>query len=367
MKITVEQHHIAAVMRRVIGVVEKRNTITILSNVMLEARAGQLTARVSDSDMEALDVCPCEIEQEGALTVEAQKLSDIAKNFAPGSQIKMEIGADDPRLVVASGRSRFRLPILPAADFPTIASTEWPVSATLSAKDFAGIISRSAYSMAIADTRYVLNGLHLHSIGKKLRAVGTAGTRIAYSDTAADIVGDLSCIIPAKMVAEMSRRLGEDAGDALFEVNESRVRLTIGRAVLTSKRLDGQYVDYHRLIPSGESDTLRVDGDALLAAIKSVIIVAGTDQKVRSIRLEIEKRSLVITARDTHSDAREEVDIDYSGEPITLGMNGDNAVDTLSALDADVVEMEVFGAIKPVIWRKAGDKSTLGMFAPLRA
>lgn len=362
MKLLIEKSSIEPALRRIIGVVDKRNTIAILSNVMITTQDGKIQLRVTDLDMEAVDVAACAIERPGSITVEAGKLYDIVRNFQPGSNILIELPGDDPRLVVSAGRSRFRLPVLPVSDFPALQAQEWPVQFMVPAGDLARILARSSYAMALNETRYILNGVYLHAVDGHLRAVATDGKRMAYSQIPIGVdVG--KSIIPVKMTGEITRRLDGLDGDVMVCVRPGRICLITGDAVVTSKLIDGEYPDYVRTLPTGDPTVIRLDADALVAMVQSAAIVNA--DKVPAVRLVLAADKITVTCRGGDADAADEMEIDYAGDEIAFRLNSSFLIPALTALNADVIEMLYYGPKMPVVWRKEGDDQSLAATMPM--
>lgn len=354
MKILIEKHHAEAALRRVVSVVEKRNTITILGNVMLTVKDGKLTCRTAGMDMEAVETVPCQAEAHGETTVYAVKLYDIVRNFPNGAVIKMEIPADDPRLAVSCGRSKFRLPVTTPKDFPVMTASEWPISFEINAKAFAAILAKASWAAAVNEARYALNGTFVHVIDGNLRAVATNGMRLAYAQTACDAPADFKAILPSKMTNELQRRLAEEDGDVTVNASPSRLSVTMGDAAISSKLIEGDYVDYQRMIPENPL-TLRADADALSDAIKSALLIS--EGKVRSVKCSISGQTMTVTARSADAEAYDEIEVDYAGDDVTIGLNGEQVMNAIGAINADAIEILLSTAKRPVVLRKVDDAS----------
>lgn len=356
MKILIEKHVAEAALRRVVSVVEKRNTISILGNVMITAKDGRLTLRTAGLDMEAVETVTCEINAHGETTVDAVKLYDIVRNFPPGAEIKMEIPADDPRLAVSCGRSKFRLPVTTAKDFPVMTVTEWPISFEIDAKAFGSILAKASWAAAVNEARYALNGTYVHVIDGNLRAVATNAMRLAYAQTPTTAPADFRAILPSKMTNELQRRLMEEDGDVTVNASSGRISVSFGDAAISSKLIEGDYVDYPRMIPVNPL-TLRCDADALTDVIKGALLIS--EGKVRSVKCAISGSVMTVTARAADADSMDQIEVDYTGDDVTVGLNGEQVLNALTALNADVVEILLSNLKRPTIFRKVGFDSVV--------
>lgn len=365
MKILIEKHVAEAALRRVVSVVEKRNTISILGNVMITAKDGQISLRVTNLDMEALDVAACEVTEDGAVTVEAIKLYDIIRGFPPGAEVKIETASDDPRLVVASGRSRFRLPMLPVADFPILELPDWPMTVTMPAKDLAAILAKSSYSAAVNDARYVMMATYIHASANALRSVACCSGRLAYADLAISVPEGFRILIPARTVDELRRRVDGQDGDVTLCASSSRMALISGVSIISSKLIDSDYMDYARVIPKGDGHVMRVDADALTSAVRGALLVA--EGKVQTIRLTVSGGAVSISGRNANEDANAEIEADYDGPDVDLLMNGQHVLDMVSAFDADVLEATIVDGKTPTLWHKVGDDTCLALLSAMKA
>lgn len=364
MKILVEKSNIEPVLRRLVGIVDKRQVIPILANVSIETGEGVITLRVSNLDMDAIDICPAAIATKGATTVDVHKLYDIVRGYPAGAQILLDLTTDDPRMVVSTGRSRFRLPVLPPTDFPAVNETDWQAVIELPASELAGALAKSAYAAGQDASRYIFTGVHMHSTETGLRTVATSGFRLALADITVETPGGISIIIPNKTVGEMQRRIADFEGDVTLSIRAGRLALRTGDAVVSSKLIDGEYPQYSRTIPQGDATVITVDADALNYAVSAASLVSA--EKTPAMRISVENGAMIITGRGSDADAHDEIAVDYDGEQVEYMCSASAVADAVRALNADVVELEFRGPLVPMIIRKPSDPTTMAMVVPMR-
>src|SRR6186713_1777864 len=281
MKVTVERAALLKSVGHVHRVVERRNTIPILANVLLRAEKGKLGLRATDLDLEVIETIPAEVSPGGATTVPAHMIYDIVRKLPEGSQIVLDSSGDRASLTIRAGRSRFSLQTLPESDFPDLAAGEMTHKFSMPAKDLKRLIDKTQFAISTEETRYYLNGIYLHvaASGKtnKLRAVATDGHRLAQvelplPDGAAGMPG---VIVPRKTVAEVQRLLENGDAEVGIELSQGKIRLTVGNVVLTSKLIDGTFPDYGRVIPANNDKTLEVDKSEFEQAVDRVSTVSS--------------------------------------------------------------------------------------------
>src|SRR5436190_13463255 len=257
MRVTIERSAFLKALNHVQSVVERRNTIPILSNVLVRAKDATVKLTATDLDIEIIEEAPADIAQEGAVTVPAHLLHDIVRKLPDGAQLELDQGPDRGRLSIVSGRSRFALQALPPEDFPDLAAREPANHFNISAAELKRLIEKTRFAISTEETRYYLNGIYLHAAesgGKSvLRAVATDGHRLAQAELplpagAKDMPG---VIVPRKTVAELAKLAEDGDGDVRIELSPSKIRVSTARVVLTSKLIDGTFPDYERVIPQG--------------------------------------------------------------------------------------------------------------------
>ena len=368
MKISIARDDLLAVLNQVLGVVERRNTIPILSNVKIEAVDGQLKLTATDMDLEAVAHVDAEIEEDGATTIPAKRLSDIVRLLPAGAVVRMEDG--DGRVKVQSGRSRFTLPCRPVADFPLMAGGELPHMFRIASGEMKGLVDRTRFAISTDETRYYLNGICLHESKRNgvavLRAVATdthrlASVEVSLPDGAAGMPG---VIVPHKTVTELRKLTDESAADVEVALSESMIRFACGAAVLTSKLIDGTYPDYQRVIPVGNGRQLRVDRGDLVSAVSRVAAISG--EKTRAINLAIGDGPMVLSARYAGGDALDEVDVEYDGGIMEIGFNAKYLLEVVSHIGGEIILFELSNDLEPAIIRDAGSSAGFCVLMPMR-
>lgn len=370
MKLTLERTALFKALGHVQSVVERRNTIPILSNIKIEAVAGELRLTATDMDLEMTDVIPAEVQQDGATTVPAHTLYDIVRKLPEGADVELDATGGE-RMALRSGRSRFRLSCLPVDDFPRMESGEMPFRFRLSAKDVCTLIDRTRFAISTEETRYYLNGIYVHVAhaagGDVLRAVATDGHRLASVDLPLPpgIAGIPGVIVPRKTVAQARRLVEELADEVDIALSEAKIRFAVGRAVLTSKVIDGTFPDYERVIPTGNRNQLDVDTKPFAAAVDRVSAISS--ERSRAVKLKLANGTLTLSATSPeHGTATEELSIDYSGDAMEIGFNSRYLLDITQQFESEQTRLVMADAASPTIVREVGDSSALYVLMPMR-
>ena len=374
MKATIERANLLRCLSHVQSVVERRNTIPILSNVLIEAAGdGRVRVMATDLDLQVLEsLSAVSVESPGAITVSAHLLFDIARKLPDGSQVSLE--AADNRMVVKSGRSRFSLPTLPRDDFPMIVEGDLPTSFEISARVLAELIDRTRFAISTEETRYYLNGIFLHVSDEAqpvLKAAATDGHRLArFTIPRPDgAEGMPDVIVPRKAVAEL-RKLLEESLDTNVEIDlsASKIRFTLGGengVVLTSKLIDGTFPDYSRVIPTGNDKLLKLDPKSFFEGVDRVATIATEKTRAVKIGLERDKVTLSVTSPDNGT-AAEELAAEYSADGMEIGFNANYLKDILSQIDGDSVELHLADAGAPTLIRQNDKSQALYVLMPMR-
>src|SRR5688572_4555067 len=371
MKATIERAKLLRSLSHVQSVVERRNTIPILSNVLIEASAdGRVRIMATDLDLQVVEnMETVSVEAAGAITVSAHLLFDIARKLPDGSQVSLETA--DNRMTVKAGRSRFQLPTLPRDDFPVIVEGDLPTSFELPARLLAELVDRTRFAISTEETRYYLNGIFLHVTDGELKAAATDGHRLARFTLAlpdgADGMPDV--IVPRKAVGEL-RKLLEESLDGMVEIDlsASKIRFTLGGeggVVLTSKLIDGTFPDYSRVIPTGNDKLLKLDPKSFYEGVDRVATIATERTRAVKMGLEPDKVTLSVTSPDNGT-AAEEIAADYSSEGFEIGFNANYLKDILSQIDADTVELHLADPGAPTLIRQDDKSPALYVLMPMR-
>jgi DNA polymerase-3 subunit beta len=320
------------------GIVERRHTLPILSNVLLEKKGDRLTLLATDIEIQITTSTECAGgEGDGAVTVGARKMQEILRSLPDTAEVSLVL--EDKRLQVRAGKSRFSLQTLPADDFPRMTVNEGETKQfSISQKAFRQLISKTQYSMAAQDVRYYLNGLLLLVEGKELRAVATDGHRLAYASVEIDT--DLprqEMILPRKTVLELNRLLVDTDDQLNITLTPNQVRFSFGSVVLVSKLIDGKFPDYERVVPATLKNHMKVGRQMLMQAMQRAAIL--TNEKFRGVRVVLGDNSLkLVAANAEQEEAQEEVEVDYAGDAIDVGFNVGYLLDVLNNIHADEIQ-----------------------------
>jgi len=369
MKLTIERAALLRALNHVQSVVERRNTIPILSNVLMKAEDGMLSLSTTDMDMEISESVAANVATGGATTAPANTLHDIVRKL-PEGDVVMELNAEGTQMTVKSGRSQFKLSCLPTADFPEIGAGELPVSFALPAAELRAIIDRTKFAMSTEETRYYLNGIYLHHAETEgvqvLRAVATDGHRLArfempLPDGAADMPG---IIIPRKCIGEL-RKLTDEAADTItISLSEAKIRFAFDHIVMTSKLIDGTFPDYNRVIPEGNDKIVEIDPKVFSSAIDRVATIS--DGKSRAIKLALTGGLMTLSANSAESGSATE-DLEVSGEmDIEIGFNAKYLLDITSQIESEGCRIKFADPSSPTIIQASNDNSSLYVLMPLR-
>ena len=366
MKATIERATLLKSLGHVQSVVERRNTIPILSNVLLEARDdGSLRLMATDLDLQVDESIPANVSQAGATTVSAHTLFDIVRKLPEGSQV--ELTAAEGKMQVVAGRARFNLSTLPRDDFPVIAEGDLPTRFELPAATLRQIIEKTRFAISSEETRYYLMGIFLHVIDDQLRAAATDGHRLARitvpKPDGADGMPDV--IIPRKAVAELYRLLEELEGTVEISLSPTKVRFGLGSAVLTSKLIDGTFPDYNRVIPTANDKLLKLDPKSFSAGVDRVSTIAS--EKTRAVKMSVDRDKVTLSVTSPENGvATEELPADYGADGLEIGFNARYLLDILGEIDGDTVEVHLADAAAPTLLRESDKSNALYVLMPMR-
>lgn len=359
MKLTVEQTPISKALAKVAGIIERRSTIPILANVMLRAEDDRMTITGTDLDIEAITTIDARVEVPGVTTINAALLSDIVKKTPPGKELVLAMDVD--HLAITAGRSKFRLAVLPADDFPTMQSGDFAASFEVAGDELGRLLGKAAFAMSTNETQYYLNGVYLHPAGGELVAVATDGHRLAKvtSPVDADFEG---VIIPRKTVAEVRKVVSGET--VKVSVNQFKIRFDMGGTVITSKVVDGTFPDYNRVIPAKHPNSLTVSAQDLSRAADRVASV--TEDRSRIVSFEAHCGEVKISASAGVGQAEDVIDADIDGQDVLTGFNSAYMRETLSQAENGAVVIEYEGPMAPFLIRPAEDKRFLAVLMPAR-
>jgi DNA polymerase-3 subunit beta len=369
MKATIERATLLKGLGHVHSVVERRNTIPILSNVLIEAEEdGGLRLMATDLDLQINERVEANVSDPGATTVPAHTLFDIVRKLPEGSQV--ELIAAEGRMQVNAGRAKFILATLPRDDFPVIAEGDLPTAFELPAATLRQIIDKTRFAISTEETRYYLNGIYLHVSDEAqpvLKAAATDGHRLARvtvprPDGAQGMPG---VIIPRKCVAELRKLLDEVDGTVQVSLSESKIRFGLGTAVLTSKLIDGTFPDYSRVIPTANDKLLKLDPDSLREAVDRVSTIASERTRAVKVSLDRDRVTLSVTSPENGT-ASEEISADYGADGIEIGFNARYLLDILGQIEGDMMEVHLADAAAPTLLRENDKAPALYVLMPMR-
>lgn len=371
MKISIERGTLLKAVAQAQSVVERRNTIPILANVLIEADGETVQFRATDLDIEVVDKALAQVERAGATTVSATTLHEIVRKLPDGALVTLTADSAAGRLTVEAGRSNFSLATLPREDFPVMASSEYQSNFSASAAVLRRLFDKSKFAISTEETRYYLNGVYMHVAeadgGKVLRCVATDGHRLARIDAdlpdgAADMPG---VIVPRKTVGELRKLLDDDDMDIAVSVSETKVRFATPDITLTSKVIDGTFPDYTRVIPQGNSRRLEVDATEFAQAVDRVATVSS--ERSRAVKLQLDEDRLVLSVNAPDSGAaEEELAVAYGDEQLEIGFNAKYLLEIASQVDRENAVFMFNSSGDPTLMREGNDQSAVYVVMPMR-
>jgi DNA polymerase-3 subunit beta len=366
MKFTATREQIMGPLQAVIGVVERKQTMPVLANVLVSVKGSRLAVTGTDLEVELVASGEVSVGQAGEITLPGRKLLEIAKALPEKSSVTITL--DGERAKISAGRSRFTLSTLAASEFPVVESVNAQQTLTLPQAELGRLIAKTHFSMAQQDVRYYLNGTLLETDGKMLRTVATDGHRLAIAEavlaTGGKNVQAQQVIVPRKGILELQRILGS-SGDVEITIGANHIRLQIGDIRFTSKLIDGKFPDYGRVIPASPGKTVVIDRDSLRAALQRTAILSN--EKYRGVRVGLANNSLKLQAHNPEQEeAQDEVEIDYQGEELEIGFNVTYLLDALTAVDTETVEIGLTDANSSCLIRSPGTTQSRYVVMPMR-
>ena len=363
MKLSAERESLLTPLQAVIGVVERRQTMPILANLLLVAKDGVLSVTATDLEVELVAVADVTVDSPGEVTVPGRKLLDICR--ALPSDAEVSISQSGEKLNIKSGRSKFSLTTLPAAEFPTVDDINAGHSVTVAQSVLARLLEKTHFSMAQQDVRYFFNGVLLEVLDGIVRFVATNGQRLATSFVNKSVEGSHQFIIPRKGVAELVRVLDEGSGELVtlnFTANHMQVEL--GNVRLISKLIDASYPDYARAIPSNGSKVFTADRQLLKEALSRTSILSN--ELNRNVRLKLHNGKLDMYANNPQQEEAEEtVTVEYEGDGLEIGFNVSYLIDALAAMKGDEVKMTFSDPGSACLLEDMGEPESLYVISPM--
>jgi len=371
MKLTIERAALLKTLAHVQSAVERRNTIPILSNVLIDVSEGTLALTATDMDLTIVDAVSVDMAEPGATTAPVHTLYDIVRKLPEGAQVKISAGGDGSQITIEAGRSVFTLATLPKEDFPSAGAAELPHAFTLQPSELRNLIDRTRFAISTEETRYYLNGLYVHRAESDgvavLRVVATDGHRLArvempLPDGAAEMPG---VIVPRKTVGEVRKLIDEFSGDVEIAMSDTKIRFAFDDVVLTSKLIDGTFPDYDRVIPFANDKALEVDPSTFAKAVDLVSTIST--EKSRAVKLSLDSGILVLSATSPEAgSATEELEVDYTDGPLEIGFNSAYLLDIARQIEGDGARFMLSDGASPTLVRDNADPGALYVLMPLR-
>ena len=365
MKITIDRERLLEPLQQIAGVVERRQTLPILANILINAGNGKLHMTATDLEVELRTDTDAECSENGDFTVPARKLLDITKALPDGATMELDIDGD--RVKLKSGRSRFTLGMLPAQDYPVIEPT--PSSSVLTVNEalFKRLIEKTQFAMAQQDVRYYLNGMLLELSNGEIRTVATDGHRLALSQCPDVVPSELNTqiILPRKAVLELGRLLKDRDAEIKLELSNNYIRVLLEKAVFTSKLIDGRFPEYQRVMPSGSDKEVEAEKSALKHSLTRASILSN--EKYRGIRFSLENDLLQLQAHNPEQEeAEEELEVTYQGDELKIGFNVGYLLDAISAIEETSVIIELKDSNSSALIYGKGNSESKYVIMPMR-
>jgi len=367
-EIVIERSALVKALGHCQGVVERRNTVPILANVMLEARNSQLKMTATDMEISFVETLPVSVREEGILTVSAHLLFDIVKKLKDGAEVLLKYKSETGQIEVQSGKSQFFLATLPADEFPHMNAGDLPYRFTLHAQELARLIDRTRFAMATEETRYYLNGIYLHAtVDGYLRAVATDGHRLAQTemDLPTGAQGLPGVIVSRKTIGELRKLIDEAAEDVQVSLSETQICFVLGSSVLVSRLIEGTFPDYERAIPQSNESQLEVPVSLFSEAVDRVSIILN--DKARIVKLHLSTNQLRLLAENQEGGrASEDIEVSYAGQDMDVGFNSRYILDITQQMTGDTLHLVFGDSSLPVLVRDPLDEHVLYVLMPMR-
>lgn len=371
MKFTIERANLLKTLSHVQSIVEKRNTIPVLSNVKIEAMEDGISFKATDMDTEITEIVDAKVTETGATTAPAHMLYDIVRKLSDGSDVEITFPDEKGQLTIASGRSKFALSTIGVEDFPVISGDKLPVNFSMAKEELKDVIDRTKFAVSTEETRYYLNGIYIHAKNegeaKVLRVVATDGHRLACVESplpqgAENMSG---VIIPRKTIGEVRKLLDDTSAENIaISLSENKIRFIMEDVTLTSKLIDGTYPDYERVIPTDNDKVLELGVKDLSQAVDRVSVVA---ERTRAIKVITAPNHITITTSSPDlGSAQEEVEAKYDSDSLEIGYNFRYLLDILNEVKGDSVKISFADGSSPSVIHDTSDTSAIYVLMPMR-
>jgi DNA polymerase-3 subunit beta len=346
---------------KVVGIIEKKTTMPILSNVLLDASDGVLTFRATDLDIEAVTKVPCTVINPGSSTVTADLLSGIVKKYKSGPLVSIEV--DNSTMKISQGRSKFNLAVMSTEDYPTLANEDYESTFTMSGSDLSRMFTKTVFAASTEEAKYYLQGVYFHTTEKGIIAAATDGHKLAVSwaDQVEDFTG---VIVPRKTVLELCKVLEDEEVDV--SVSGGKIRFNMGETIITSKVIDGTFPDYARIIPTSNSNTMTVDA-LEFADASSMVAMVCEDKQSRSVTMDVTEGSVCLYVKGSNNNAENQIDAEVSGDDVKMAFNSKYLAETMSKSDGGNVTMKYKDPMTPGLFTMSEDERFMAVIMPMRA
>ena len=370
MKLKIKKEEILKGLQRIQGVVEKKNTMPILSNMLLSADSKGVEIVATDLEIGLRGRYAADVEKPGSVTVSAKKMYEIVREL-PAEEIQIKV-EDSNWVKIQSGHSLFKLVGLPKEEYPALPDVAEEGMIAIEGETLREMIKKTLYSVGENDARYVLNGLFVHMTqtkgGLNIRMVGTDGHRLSMIDRVVEAKHkETSIIIPKKAMMELRRLLEEDTPKAELRLGFSKNHALFKRdgLIMVSKLIDGNYPNYLQVIPAKNTKKVSVSKDVFTHAVRRVSILSK--EKTNAVKMQLEKGRLILSTNNPEvGEATEELDVDYKGEMISIGFNSRYLMDVLTAMDRQTIALELSDALSPCLITEEGDELYRCVVMPMR-
>lgn len=366
MKFKIQREHLLKPLNIVSGVVERRQTLPILSNILLKISSENiLSMTTTDLEVELVSRTTLENAEAGEITIPARKLLDICRTLPEGAELELTLKSD--KVAIRSGKSRFTLSTLPVNDFPSTEGIDGQLEFTVPQQQLKNIIGRTQFAMAQQDVRYYLNGLMLEVTVDQLRAVATDGHRLSLCDTevSAEVSETQNIIVPRKGVIEIHRLLEDSEDPATISIGSNHIKIEMNDITFTSKLVDGRFPDYERVLPQSIDKNVFADRDLLKQALTRASILSN--EKYRGIRLVLNTGEIKALANNPELEEAEEIiDVVYEGPELEIGFNVNYVIDALSAIDSTEVQLGFSDSNSSCLIQPKGEEASKYVVMPMR-
>jgi DNA polymerase-3 subunit beta len=339
MELVVRKNELLRELQLFQGIVERKNTIPILANVLMEAKGDEVRMLATDLEVALRSKCQALVTKGGSLTLPAKKLYEIVKAL-PETDVRIE--EDRNGVKVAADRFDSRMQTLPREDFPTLPEASGTARAKLPRAALQEMVAKTQFAITGEDTRYFLNGAKFVLKPDSLTLVATDGHRLALVEVKHNVgvAQEIGVILPKKTLLELGRLLAEGDGDITFEAGENHLFFEVGSRVLISRMIDGQFPAYERVVPKGNDKRLEFERERITSAVKRVALLSN--ERSRAVKFEISKGKVEVTSSSSEfGEAREQIPVDYTGEPLAISFNAQYVVDFLNVVETDIVSLSL--------------------------